>query len=136
MPPKEWKCRSGIHTAEKPCASANFAPSRSSRYLPFPLASASLAKYSRLKSMGRAGVAAAETATTSDEDCSTTRRPRESVQSSSRTEMSNDTLVTASHTPSDGTPSCRSMPAKKFRTAPCGTITPLGRPVDPDVKMT
>nr|WP_240672362.1 hypothetical protein [Corallococcus coralloides] len=43
-PPNEWKCRSGVHTAEKPFASANFAPSSSSSYLGPWSVSSSLAK--------------------------------------------------------------------------------------------
>ncbi len=39
-PPKEWKCRSGVHTAVKPLRSAHFAPSRRRRYLPRALPSA------------------------------------------------------------------------------------------------
>src|SRR5256886_3147822 len=48
------------------------------------------------------------------------------------TEMSNEMLVTASHTPGS-VPSTRSIPAKKFTTLRCVTITPLGLPVEPEV---
>ena len=49
--------------------------------------------------------------------------------------MSNEMLVTASQTPGR-VPRRASMPAKKLITLPCSTITPLGRPVEPDVKIT
>src|SRR6266478_9874846 len=67
----------------------------------------------------------------------TTRNPRASVHRSSSTEISNDRLVTASQTPgpADGF-NTASMPAKKLSTLRCSIITPLGRPVEPDVKIT
>jgi hypothetical protein len=43
--------------------------------------------------------------------------------------------VTASQTPGWG-PIRWSMPVKKLATLRCSTITPLGRPVEPEVKMT
>ena len=62
----------------------------------------------------------------------TTLKPRVSVQKSSSTEISNEMLVTASHTPGS-VPSTRSIPVKKFTTLRCVTITPLGLPVEPEV---
>ncbi len=54
--------------------------------------------------------------------------------------MSNEMLVTASHVPGDVTPgvksSCSSIAVKKLATLRCSIITPFGRPVEPDVKMT
>lgn len=67
----------------------------------------------------------------SSED-STTLKPRHSVQNSSSTEMSKLRLVTASQTPGS-VPMRSSIPAKKFATLRCSTITPLGRPVEPEV---
>ena len=64
---------------------------------------------------------------------STTLKPRASVQKSSSTEMSKERLVTASQTPGGSWPMRSSMPAKKFDTLRCSTITPLGRPVEPEV---
>ena len=65
--------------------------------------------------------------------------PRVSVQSSSSTEMSKDMLVTASHVRCVELlewPSCSSIAVKKLTTLRCSIMTPLGRPVDPDVKIT
>ena len=57
--------------------------------------------------------------------------------------MSKEMLVTASQTPGapapaplDPAPMRASMPAKKLMTLRCSIITPLGRPVEPDVKIT
>ncbi|CAM3253236.1 hypothetical protein COSO111634_08395 [Corallococcus soli] len=63
---------------------------------------------------------------------STTWKPRVHVQSSSSTEMSNEMLVTASQVPERGE-TCASIARKKFITVRCGTSTPLGRPVEPEV---
>ena len=66
-------------------------------------------------------------------------KPRVSVQNSSSTEMSNEMLVTASHTPgaADGRGRvAASIAVKKLTTLRCSIITPLGRPVEPDVKIT
>ena len=67
-------------------------------------------------------------------------KPRASVQNSSSTEMSNEMLVTASHTPGARARVVRraasSIAVKKLATLRCSIITPLGRPVEPDVKMT
>src|SRR2546427_663074 len=74
----------------------------------------------------------------------TTLIPLVSDQKSSRTEMSKEMLVSASQTgcaydapgPPDGAPTRSSMPVKKLATFWCSTMTPLGRPVEPEVKMT
>ena len=63
----------------------------------------------------------------------TTLNPRAMVQNSSSTEMSNERLVTASQVPGGLCGIRSSIPAKKFVTLRCSTITPLGLPVDPDV---
>ncbi|CAM4527879.1 hypothetical protein COEX109129_42040 [Corallococcus exiguus] len=63
---------------------------------------------------------------------STTWKPRVQAQSSSSTEMSKEMLVIASHVPGHGE-TCASIARKKFITVRCGTPTPLGRPVEPDV---
>ena len=47
--------------------------------------------------------------------------------------MSNDRLVTASHTPGGSWSITWSIAAKKLTTLRCSSITPLGRPVEPDV---
>ena len=50
--------------------------------------------------------------------------------------MSNEMLVTASQVPGGVLavwPRARSMPAKKFTTLRCVTITPFGLPVEPEV---
>jgi hypothetical protein len=72
----------------------------------------------------------------SPSSCTTTLKPRARVQSSSSTEMSNEMLVTASHTPGPSPPTRASIAAKKLVTFRWRTITPLGRPVEPEVKMT
>ncbi len=64
---------------------------------------------------------------------STTVKPRAMVQNNSSTEMSNERLVTASQVPAGRCGTQSSIPAKKFVTLRCSTITPLGLPVDPDV---
>ena len=62
-------------------------------------------------------------------------KPCDSVQNNSNTEMSNDKLVTASHTGwlFSGIGMRWFIPAKKLTTFRCSIITPLGRPVEPDV---
>ena len=65
-------------------------------------------------------------------EVSTTLNPRASVQNSSSTEMSKDSEVTASQMPG-AVPIRSSMPAKKLLTLRCSIITPLGRPVEPEV---
>ncbi len=65
--------------------------------------------------------------------CTTTLKPRHSVHSSSSTEMSKETLVTASQVPEEEAPRRASIPAKKLATLRCCTMTPLGVPVVPEV---
>ncbi len=60
-------------------------------------------------------------------------KPRASVQKISSTEMSKEMLVTASQVPGFSHSRRASIPAKKFTTLRCSTMTPLGLPVEPDV---
>ena len=64
---------------------------------------------------------------------STSRAPASSGQNNSHTDTSKLTGVfcsTASRPPSPNTPCIH---ASRFTIPPCGTHTPFGRPVDPDV---
>ena len=64
----------------------------------------------------------------------TTRKPRVRVQSSSRTEMSKETLVTASQTP--GLVARQDLVhggEETWRRCAWVTTTPLGVPVEPEV---
>ena len=63
----------------------------------------------------------------------TSLTPRASVQKSSSTEMSKDSEVTASQASPGPWGMRASMPTKKFTALRCSTITPLGRPVEPEV---
>ena len=83
--------------------------------------------------MGEAGAGGEIAAPPRGSQCTTTLNPRHTVQRSSSTEMSNDRLVTASHTPGVSTPMHESIAAKKLVTLPCSSITPLGPPVEPEV---
>ncbi len=65
--------------------------------------------------------------------CTTTVTPRASVHSSSSAAMSNETLVVASHTDPGPAVTWSSMACRKFVSARCGTVTPFGVPVEPDV---
>jgi hypothetical protein len=65
--------------------------------------------------------------------CTTTRKPRTRVHSSSSTWMSKPMRVTASQVPGIVPPTRASIPAKKLVTLACVTCTPLGRPVEPEV---
>ena len=47
--------------------------------------------------------------------------------------MSNETVVTAATTSSAARPGRSRIEHRKFSSAPCGTATPLGLPVEPDV---
>jgi hypothetical protein len=47
--------------------------------------------------------------------------------------MSNDSVVTATSRSPAARPGRARMLARKFATARCGTRTPLGLPVEPDV---
>ncbi len=61
-------------------------------------------------------------------------RPRRSVAaSSSSTAMSNDSVVTAPARRRRRVPGARRIASRKLTTARCGTRTPLGRPVEPEV---
>ena len=64
---------------------------------------------------------------------STTSAPTDSGRNSSSTEMSNEVVVTASRRSSASSPGARRMLSRKLTTAPLGTTTPLGRPVEPEV---
>ncbi len=63
----------------------------------------------------------------------TTRPPVTRGSSSSSAEMSNEREVRASHASPGAAPSRSRMPSSRFASAECGTATPLGRPVDPEV---
>ena len=63
----------------------------------------------------------------------TTVAPLISGTYSSRAAMSKESVVTASTTSCAFKPGSRAIDCKKFATARCGIITPLGWPVDPDV---
>jgi hypothetical protein len=65
--------------------------------------------------------------------CTTTLKPRASVQSSSSTWMSKLMRVSASQVPGIDPPTRPSIPAKKLTALPCVTCTPLGLPVEPEV---
>ena len=84
-----------------------------------------------------AATVAAKAPALSSSAATITVKPRVRVHRSSSTEMSKDRLVTASQTPGRTfparSPSTRSMPAKKFVTLRCSSITPFGVPVEPDV---
>ncbi len=62
-----------------------------------------------------------------------TRAPTVSGRNSSSTAMSNEIVVTAKMTSSSVMPGSSAMESRKFATAPCGTSTPFGFPVEPDV---
>ena len=66
-------------------------------------------------------------------DVVTSVTPRASDQKISSTEMSKDRLVTASQASPSARGMTASMPAKKLATLRCSTMTPLGRPVEPEV---
>ena len=59
--------------------------------------------------------------------------PTVSGSTSSKTAMSNESVVTAHTTSFFETPGLIAMPAKKFTTEPCVMHTPLGLPVEPEV---
>ena len=62
-----------------------------------------------------------------------TRAPTVSGSHSSSPAISNDSVVTATTTSVAVSPGVVAMLARKFSTARCGTATPFGWPVDPDV---
>src|SRR5580704_16338642 len=59
--------------------------------------------------------------------------PLVSVHNNSSTDMSNETLVTASHLPRASAPRQGSSALKQLATLWWSIITPLGRPVEPEV---
>ena len=63
----------------------------------------------------------------------TTQAPLVIGSSSSSTAMSNESVVTASRRSSAASPGSRRMLERKFATARCGTQTPFGLPVEPEV---
>ncbi|CAM5274894.1 hypothetical protein SBADM41S_12046 [Streptomyces badius] len=67
---------------------------------------------------------------------STTGMPRASVHSSSSTAMSKVTAVTDSQTASSSGRTTASRAVKRLARLACVTSTPLGTPVEPEVKMT
>src|SRR5579862_8639584 len=66
----------------------------------------------------------------------TSEAPDVKGRKSSRPAISKDSVVTASSTSVGRIPGSRRMELKKLTTARCWIWTPLGRPVDPEVKMT
>ena len=66
-------------------------------------------------------------------EASTIVPPTLSGRNSSSTEMSNEVVVTASSVSSAVNPGASRMLSRKFITAPGGTSTPLGLPVEPEV---
>ncbi len=63
----------------------------------------------------------------------TTRAPVTSGSSSSSSEMSKEWVVTASRVSPAVRPGRSRIERRKFASARCGTCTPLGRPVEPEV---
>ncbi len=59
--------------------------------------------------------------------------PTVSGNNNSRTEMSNARVVTASNRSPGPMPGSRAMLERKLTSAACGTQTPFGLPVDPEV---
>ncbi len=66
-------------------------------------------------------------------DASTMRAPTVNGRMISEMAMSNDSVVTASTTSSAVMPGSRCTLISRFTVARCGSTTPLGRPVEPDV---
>ena len=63
----------------------------------------------------------------------TIRAPTVSGSRTSETAISNDSVVIASIVSADVRPGARCTLASRFTTARCGTSTPFGMPVEPDV---
>ncbi|GMU11141.1 hypothetical protein ASNO1_73950 [Corallococcus caeni] len=84
----------------------------------------------------RSRPASREPSTAMSRDAMTTCPPTDSGRNSSSTAMSNDSVVTATSTSCADRPVVSRSAARKRATAPCGTCTPLGRPVLPEVKST
>ena len=59
--------------------------------------------------------------------------PTDRGSSNSSTAMSKLRVVTATRRSDGPSPGSRAMLARKFTTARCGTMTPLGLPVEPEV---
>ncbi len=66
-------------------------------------------------------------------EATTTRAPTASGRSSSSAAMSKESVVTASRTSAGDRPGRARMECRKLTSARCGTTTPLGFPVDPEV---
>ena len=64
------------------------------------------------------------------------RAPTVSGSISSSNAISNDSVVIAHSVSSARRPGSRAIEARKLTAARCGMRTPLGRPVEPDVKIT
>jgi hypothetical protein len=64
---------------------------------------------------------------------SSMRAPTSSGRYSSRPAISNEIVVTAASTSCSPRPGSRAIERRKFSNAPCGTATPFGRPVEPEV---
>jgi len=67
---------------------------------------------------------------------STTRAPTVSGRNNSRPAMSKARGVIASSTAASDNPGASRIDTRKLVNARCGTATPLGRPVEPEVKIT
>ncbi len=65
-----------------------------------------------------------------------TRPPATSGSRSSSTETSKERVLTASRVSPAPKPSSVCIERRKLATAPCRIITPLGRPVEPEVYIT
>ena len=65
-----------------------------------------------------------------------TLAPTVKGKNSSSTEISKDVVVTATSVSSVLRPGSRAILDKKLTTQLCGTMTPLGRPVEPEVYNT
>src|ERR1700678_2281199 len=72
----------------------------------------------------------------SSREANITCAPLTSGRYSSKPEMSNDKVVTASNVSSAPIPGCRCMLIRKFTRLRCVIRTPLGLPVDPEVYST
>ncbi|CAM5357244.1 hypothetical protein SGLAM104S_00281 [Streptomyces glaucescens] len=70
---------------------------------------------------------------TTSRAATTTPAPLSSGTNSSRPAMSNPTVVTASRRSSAPRANRSRIDTRKLTSGPCGTTTPFGRPVEPDV---
>ncbi|SFY52140.1 hypothetical protein STEPF1_05410 [Streptomyces sp. F-1] len=112
----------------RPSAAAGSA-SRSARHSP-GVAWRTETPCARISRPSRAG------SRTASRSATTTVAPDTSGRNTSSREMSNPNVVTASHRSPSVRAICEPMDHRKLRSAPCGTITPLGRPVEPEVYRT